>query len=137
MAEDTEITKILVGIGRLEEKADATNNHLAQLNGSVRTLYGKAEENKNGIESAERNLLHHQINCAGLKAIAEIDRKLCSGDFHGSLEVRERLIATEAKEANSKNWQKEFLFPLIKWVLAGVVILFLLHAHDILKALKL
>jgi hypothetical protein len=131
--DDNRITDILVGIGRLEEKADATNTHLAALNGSVQTLYRKAESNKSSIDAAEKALLQHKIDCPGLKTIQEIDRKLASGDFHGSVEVREKLIVAEAKAQDSEKWKKTLLFPLIKAIIIGILILFLMHAHDLLN----
>lgn len=133
---DTDITKILVGIGRLEAKADATNDHLATLNGSVKTLYGKAETNKNANEALKIELLQHQIDCPGLKVINEINSKLESGNFHGSLEVREKLAATEAANKEDKKWIEHLLYPALKWLLMGLFILLLLHANDILKAVK-
>jgi hypothetical protein len=137
MEEETKLTEILVGIGTLGAKMDATNEHLARLNGSVQTLYGKAESNRLAIEGAERSLLQHQIDCPGLRTINEIDRKLASGDFHGSVEVRERLMATEIKDAErrgkaetNRDWFK-LLQPWVTWVILAVLIMIVMHYQQI------
>jgi hypothetical protein len=140
---DNDITKILVGIGRLEVKADTTNDHLAKLNGSVRTLYDRADTNKDGISALELKLLTHEKDCPGLKTIQEINRKLDSGDFHGSLEVRQKLEEAEKKleDAAKKEsevvneWKKELLIPFLKWVLVALFTLMVIHADDFVKGL--
>jgi hypothetical protein len=135
--EDTDITKILVGIGRLEVKADATNEHLARLNGSVHTLYGRADANKESIAELKNELLEHQIECPGLKTITEINRKLDSGDFHGSVEVRKRLDAAEKDAAEpSIDWKNGLLLPAIRWALMAIGMLILIHTYELVKGIK-
>jgi hypothetical protein len=135
--EERELTRILLGIGRLEAKADATNDHLARINGSVGKLYGRADENKAAIEEVEKSLLRHQIDCPGLRAITEIDRKLSSGDFTGPKEVRDKLIATEkadaerrGKESANQHWFK-LLQPWITWLILAVLIMIVIHYQQV------
>jgi hypothetical protein len=118
---ESDNTKILLGIARLETKADATNEHLRKLNGSVQTLYAKAESNKSANEATRVELLKHQIDCPGLKTINEINSKLDSA---------------QSESKSDKKWHEEYLKPLIKWALTGLLLLALLHANDLLKAIK-
>lgn len=134
-----DIVEILVGIGRLEEKADATNAHLAKLNGSVQTLFAKAEANREKIGLMTEALLRHQLDCPGLKEIAEINRRLETGDFHGSLEVRRQLLETEMREKEaekSSQWKQDYLFPALKWLAIALGALLFLHANDMLNLIK-
>jgi hypothetical protein len=119
--EPTDITQIMVGISRLEEKADATNAHLAQLNGSVKTLYGRSDANKDAINAVKMSLLQHQQDCPGLRKIVELG---------------ERMTSEDATKNTTDKWKKDVLLPLVRWLLTGIVLLFLFHANDILKALK-
>lgn len=124
--------KVLIGLARTETKIDLLTEHVSKINGSVRKLYEQDRE----LEAA---LHEHRINCTALDKIAEIDRKLSSGEFPGSRQVLVELKAAEeaeivrnAQEKMTEKWQKTLLIPLIRWVIAGVVILFLLHANDML-----
>ncbi len=144
---EEDIRKILIGIATLETKVDATNLHLATLNGSVKTLYGRADANKESIHKATEALLEHQIGCTALGEIREINRKLDSGDFHGSREVHDELIETaervekikveeSVKDKISNAWKHDLLIPMVRFCVIGLVLLILLHAGELLKIIK-
>jgi hypothetical protein len=134
--DEQKLVEILVGIGILGEKVDATNNHLATLNGSVKTLYGKAEDNKSAIAIVTQKLLQHQIDCPGLKVINEINQKLFSGEYKGSNIDQIKTEAWEAKQ-DLKDFKKEWVYPIIKittaLVLSSLATLALYHSGLFLK----
>jgi hypothetical protein len=140
--DETKLTEILVSIRGVEVKVDGINKHLVQLNGSIQSLYGKADKNRTAIETAEKALLIHERDCPGLKTIAEIDRKLASGDFHGPLEVRDKLLASEKEEAErrgkeeaNKNWLK-LLQPWITWTILAILTVVMLHFSEVVKQME-
>lgn len=137
--EETQAIKVLVTLGRLEEKTDAINEHLKDLNGSVQRLYQKSEDNRLLTESVNKDLWKHQVECPGLAEIHEINRKLDSGDFRGSNEVREVLgqvetaVAIEERAKGvSLEWKDKLLYPLVRLMAIGGAVLLLMHASDLL-----
>ena len=134
MAEDLKYReRVLTQLTRTETKVDSLIEHVKTINGSVRHLYDRDRE----LEIA---LTDHQINCPGLMDIKEINKKLSEGSYPASKQVLAELKAVEtaeerraAKENTDVTWRKTLLFPLIRWLLSGLIVLLLLHGHDLLK----
>lgn len=84
---------------------------LDKVNGSISTLYQRTDDNKAA-------LFNHVIECPQKHRIEEISAML-----------NERL----GSERTSTTWREKLLFPLIRIVGTGIVLLFLLHAQDLLK----
>lgn len=131
--EDRDKTEILVAIGKLEVQVKGTNDHLSNMNGSISKLYARDEANLKALRD-------HEVNCPGLVTIQEIKTKLETGDHPGSKAINDALTkfnlaeaAQHAKEKTSDDWRKTLLLPLLRYAAMGLIILFLLHAHDLLK----
>jgi hypothetical protein len=111
-------------------------DHLAKLNGSVKELYLRTEQNKDEIRN-------HKIECPVKDKVQEFANALAAGNFPVPITVRQELekikleITTQvaAKKDSEKWWG--IIRPLI-WVAVGLVLsaignLILLNADKITK----
>jgi len=109
---------------------------LDKVNGSIATLYGRADENK-------ANLLKHIIECPQKERIEHINSVIGERDrvLADKLTIIEHRIADLdraigerlAAEKTSNFWRDKLLYPLIRIVGTGIGILFLLHAEELIK----
>ena len=102
--------KILRSLIRLETLAEATANHLHLLNGTVKEhglLFAKLE----------LELKQHQLDCP-LRTEVEM--------------LKTANEALKSAHHERMSWINK-IFPLVTAILGGIIVLFLLHANDILK----
>jgi hypothetical protein len=111
-------------------------DHLAKLNGSVKELYFRTEQNKDEIRN-------HKIDCPVKEKIQEFSTSLASGNFPVPLTVRQELekmqIEIRSQEVEKKNSEKWWgiIRPLI-WIAVGLALstlgnLLLLHSDKLIK----
>jgi hypothetical protein len=135
MSEDPNFReKVLVALTQNATKLDDLIVRVTSINGSVARLYDLDRLHAQA-------LIDHQLKCSGLAEIKEISRKLSAGEYPGSKEVKEDLMATEkaeierkVKDQTSEKWKKDLLIPLVRWVVMAIFILILLHARDMMNA---
>lgn len=109
------------------------NARLDKVNGSISTLYVRTDENKTA-------LLRHVIECPVKQKVEDMHHEICTAhdafnnqlsQFSTSLATMAERLKTE-KKAND-DWKKTLLFPVIRYLGTGLVLLLLYHASELLK----
>ncbi len=113
-------------------------SRLDKVNGSIATLYQRTDENKAA-------LLTHVIDCPQREKIEKLAAKLDDKEESitrglNAIERRigdlDRMICERlASEKTSGTWREKLLYPLIRIIGTGVVLLLLLHAQELMKKL--
>jgi hypothetical protein len=142
----TQLSALQVGQSTLQIGQTEIGKKLDRMNGSVQTLYDR-------IAEGEKALLAHAIECPQINIIKEqrdridlIDRDLTLGTHPGSVDVRKRIenleqssarcdTTRDQNEKQSNKWIDKFVIPLLKLVGTGILLLFFLHANEILNKL--
>jgi hypothetical protein len=102
--------RVVESLARLETLAQSTDDHLARLNGSV----ARHEER---LQVLQQSLGQHQIDCP----------------VRGEVEILKTAVLTEQVESRTTSAWWHRLSPLIWLVAGGVIVLFLLHAEELLR----
>lgn len=108
-------------------------NRLDKVNGNISTLYGRTDENK-------ISLLKHVNECPVKLKVEAMHNEICTAheDFNEQLAkfatslaiISERM---ETEEKANTNWKETLLYPIIRYLGTGLVLLILYHAADLLK----
>jgi hypothetical protein len=103
--------RVVESLARLETLAQSTDDHLSRLNGTV-------ARHEDRLTALQENLGQHQIDCP----------------IRGEVETLKAAVLTEQVENRTTSawWQR--ISPLIWLALGGIVVLFLLHADQLLRA---
>ncbi len=101
---------VVESLARLETLARSTDEHLARLNGTV----ARHEER---LQTLQQSFGQHQIDCP----------------IRGEVETLKTAVLTEQVESRTSSewWQR--LSPLIWLAVGGLLVLFLVHADQILR----
>ena len=102
--------RVVESLAKLETLAQSTDDHLARLNGTV----ARHEERLQGLQ---QSLGQHQIDCP----------------VRGEVEILKAAVLTEQVETRTSSTWWHRISPLIWLVVGGLVVLFLLHADQLLR----
>lgn len=143
----TQLAELKTGQNEIAKKLD-------RMNGSISNLYERDAEHT-------KALLEHAIECPQIEVIQKqgskidvLDRELSLGTHPGSMEMRKRIetlekiaerceaaqAAANSAEAIAESKKNKIMdnivYPLVKTLGIGALILFLLHANEILGKLQ-
>jgi hypothetical protein len=102
--------RVVESLARLETLAQSTDGHLARLNGTV----ARHEERLQGLQ---QSIGQHQIECPVRKDV----------------DTLKAAVLTEQVEARTTSAWWRRISPLVWLVIGGLVVLFLLHADQLLR----
>lgn len=121
---------VIEGLATLKAGVGGINQRLDRVNGSIKELYLKSEQNKS-------SLMEHVANCPLKDKVTDLDILLSSASHPSALEVDQKVVALERKiekhlveKDTSAKWWK-LLQPVI-WAAAGTFLMLLVQHADVI-----
>lgn len=108
-------------------------SRLDKVNGNISTLYTRTDENK-------FSLLKHVIDCPVKLKVETMHQEICTAheEFNNKLAEFSTALATISKgmdteKSTNASWKERLLYPAIRYLVTGIILLLLYHAADLLK----
>ncbi len=128
-----ELAEVNANLKILAAGTAGINARLDKVNGSISTLYGRTDENKT-------SLLKHVIECPVKQKVEDMHDEICTAhqEFNNQLAKFSTSLMTisermETEKKTNLTWKETLLFPIIRYLGTGLVLLFLYHASELLK----
>jgi hypothetical protein len=124
MTESVQFRELLVALTRVEEKLNGVNARLDKLNGTVQDIIAD-------ITAIKVQADKHPYECKYGPKISEIERRLQTGDFHGSLGVEKELQdyhLSEASKLATKATVRNMLTEVRPFIYAAIMTFLILAA---------
>lgn len=116
-------------LGALREGQNSVVRELKRMNGSVQDLTKR-------VTTVEKGLATHPLECP-----IKVDLNVLRNDVRKDVSnlksvVNSHVVEIDTKSAVNKKWWDR-AWPIIKFFIYGIVLLFLLHADNLLEKMKL